>query len=110
MIGSFGFDDGSAADERDVVRVRSNLRSEDVRIYRLRMTPKHAQTLLREYAEEVNDLARTPRFYNTLTANWTNLVFDMVRVICPGVPWTPASSLSGICPYAYGLGATDTRI
>ena len=33
-----------AADERDVVRVRSNVRGEDVRIYRLRMTPTNAQT------------------------------------------------------------------
>ena len=32
-----------AADERDVVRVRSNVRGEDVRIYRLRMPPMYAQ-------------------------------------------------------------------
>jgi hypothetical protein len=35
-----------AADERDVVRVRSNVRGEDVRIYRLRMTPADAQMLI----------------------------------------------------------------
>jgi hypothetical protein len=75
-----------AADERDVVRVRSNIRGEDVRIYRLRMTPKNAQQLLHEYVDEANDLARKARFYNTLTANCTNLVFDMVRVIRPGMP------------------------
>jgi Domain of unknown function (DUF4105) len=51
-----------AADERDVVRVRSNIRGEDVRIYRLRMAPANAQLLLREYLDEANDLARTPRF------------------------------------------------
>ena len=34
-----------AADERDVVRVRSNIRGGDVRIYRLRMTPENAQLL-----------------------------------------------------------------
>ena len=38
-----------AADERDVVRVRSNIRGEDVRIYRLRMTPANARILLGEY-------------------------------------------------------------
>ena len=100
-----------AADERDVVRVRSNVRGEDVRIYRLRMTPKNAQILLREYAEEANDLARTPRFYNTLTANCTNLVFDMVRVIHPGVPMDARVLFTGYLPnYAYDLGATDTRV
>jgi hypothetical protein len=100
-----------AADERDVVRVRSNVRSEDVRIYRLRMTPANAQLLLREYVQEVNDLAREPRFYNTLTANCTNLVFNMVRVIHPGLPLDIRVLLSGYLPdYAYDLGATDTSV
>jgi hypothetical protein len=38
-----------AADERDIVRVRSKIRGEDVGIYRLKMTPGNAQRLLREY-------------------------------------------------------------
>jgi hypothetical protein len=100
-----------AADERDAVRVRSNVRGEDVRIYRLRMSPKNAQILLREYVEEANDLARTPRFYNTLTANCTNLVFDMVRVIHPGVPMDARVIFTGYLPnYAYDLGATNTSV
>jgi hypothetical protein len=100
-----------AGDERDVVRVRSNVRGEDVRIYRLRMTPANARVLLREYVAEANDLAREPRFYNTLTANCTNLVFDMVRVIHPGLPLDIRVLLSGYLPnYAYDLGATDTSV
>jgi hypothetical protein len=100
-----------AADERDVVRVRSNVRGEDVRIYRLRMTPENGQVLLREYVDEVNDLAQAPRFYNTLTANCTNLVFDMVRVIHPGLPMDARVLFSGYLPnYAYDLGATDTSM
>lgn len=100
-----------AADERDVVRVRSNIRSEDVRIYRLRMTPANARVLLGKYAETANDLARAPRFYNTLTSNCTTLVFDMVRVIHPGVPMDARVLLSGYLPnYAYDLGATDTSV
>ena len=100
-----------ASDERDVVRVRSNVRGEDVRIYRLRMPPANARVLLREYVEEANDLARQPRFYNTLTANCTNLVFDMVRVIHPGLPLDIRVLLSGYLPnYAYDLGATDTSV
>ena len=51
-----------AADEHDVVRVRSNMRGEDVRIYRLRMPPAYAQALLREYVADANDLARHPAF------------------------------------------------
>ncbi len=100
-----------AADERDVVRVRSNIRGEDVRIYRLRMTPANARVLMREYVDTANDLARTPRFYNTLTSNCTTLVFGMVRVIHPGVPLDARVLLSGYLPnYAYDLGATDTSV
>src|ERR1700760_2383277 len=38
-----------AADERDVVRVRSNVRGEDVQVYRMRMPPAAARLLLGEY-------------------------------------------------------------
>jgi Domain of unknown function (DUF4105) len=100
-----------AADERDVVRVRSNIRGEDVRVYRLRMTPENAQLLLREYLAEANELAATPRFYNTLTSNCTTLVFDMVGVIHPGLPLDPRVIFAGYLPnYAYAVGATDTSI
>jgi Domain of unknown function (DUF4105) len=100
-----------AADERDIVRVRSNVRGEDVRLYRLRMTPTNAQMLLREYVKEANDLARAPRFYDTLTSNCTTLVFKMVRVIHPGLPMDYRVLLSGYLPvYAYSLGATDTSM
>ena len=55
--------------------------------------------------------ARAPRFYNTLTANCTNLVFDMVRAIHPGVPIDARVLLAGYLPnYAYDLGATVTSM
>lgn len=100
-----------AAEERDVVRVRSNVRGEDVRIYRLRMPPADAQTLLREYVADANELARAPRWYNTLTGNCTTLVFGMIRVIRPGLPLDYRVLLSGYLPdYAYDLGAIDPSI
>lgn len=100
-----------AADERDVVRVRSNVRHEDVRLYRLRVTPGDAQRLLLVYLREANDLAREPQFYNTLTSNCTTLVFDIARVIHPGLPMDVRVILAGYLPnYAYDVGATDTSI
>jgi hypothetical protein len=100
-----------AADERDVVRLRSNIRGEDVRLYRLRMPPAEAQNLLVAYIEEANALARQPRFYNTATANCTTLVYDLVEKIHPGVHWDPRILISGYLPeYLYSLGALDTRI
>jgi len=100
-----------AADERDVVRLRSNVRGEDVRIYRMKVNPGNAQRLLRLYLEEANDLARTPRFYNTLTSNCTTLVFDLVKIVHPGLPHDGRIILSGYLPdYAYELGATNTHM
>lgn len=100
-----------AADERDVVRVRSNVRGEDVRIYRLRMPPTYAEGLLREYVADANDLARAPRWYNTLTGNCTTLVFGMIRAVRPGLHPDYRVLLSGYLPdYAYDLGAIDTSM
>lgn len=100
-----------AADERDIIRVRSNVRGEDIRIYRLRMPPEKANALLREYIMDANDLARRPRWYNTLTGNCTTLVFGMLRSIHPGLPLDYRVLLSGYLPnYAYDLGAIDTSM
>lgn len=100
-----------AADERDVVRLRSNVRGEDVRIYRMNVNRDSAQRLLRLYLEEANNLARTPRFYNTLTSNCTTLVFDMVKIMHPGLPLDARIILSGYLPnYAYDMGATNTHM
>jgi hypothetical protein len=100
-----------AADERDVIRVRSNIRGEDVRIYRLRMPAAEAQNLLRAYINEANGLAVSPRFYNTATANCTTLVYGLVEQIHPGLHWDPRILISGYLPeYVYSLGALDTRI
>ena len=75
------------------------------------MTPDQAQSLLREYIEEVNDLAYSPRFYNTLTSNCTTLAFELIRAVHPGLPLDARIVLAGYLPnYAYELGATDTSM
>jgi hypothetical protein len=75
-----------AADERDVVRVRSNLRGEDVQLYRLRATPERARRLLLEYVEDANHLSVTPEFYNSLTTNCTTTVVKLMRAVGASVP------------------------
>jgi hypothetical protein len=75
------------------------------------MTPENARLLFREYLEQANDLARAPRFYNTATSNCTTLVFDMVRMIHPGLPLDYRVILAGYLPdYAYAVGALDTDL
>ena len=100
-----------AADERDVVGVRSNMRGEDVQIYRLRATPAQARNLLLEYVAEANALARTPQFYNSITTNCTTTVARLMRVAGDKVPFDWRLIVNGYLPdYAYDHGAIDTSM
>lgn len=75
-----------AADERDIIRVRSNVRGEDVYLYRLQLSRETLRALLVGYAGEARKLEQAPAFYNTLTSNCTTIVFDLARAINPGLP------------------------
>ena len=59
------------ADERDVIRLRTNYRGEDVYLYRLQVDPAVARALLLDYVETLNHLAEQPEFYNALGDNCT---------------------------------------
>ncbi|MER8900782.1 DUF4105 domain-containing protein [Mesorhizobium sp. M0772] len=100
-----------AADERDVVGVRSNVRGEDVQIYRLRASPDAARALLLEYVSDANALAATPAFYNSITTNCTTTIVKMMRAVGDAVPLDWRLIVNGYLPeYAYDRGALDTRL
>ena len=84
-----------AADERDIVRTRSNVRGEDVHLYRLRMQPDQLRALLLGYIDSAAELRRAPRFYNTLTSNCTTIIFELARRISPTLPLDYRLLLSG---------------
>ena len=67
-----------AADERDVVRLRTNIRGEDVYLYRLRTTQRAAKVLLLDYFDAMNELSRKPRWYNALLTNCTTAIRQRV--------------------------------
>jgi hypothetical protein len=61
-----------AADERDVIRLRTNYRAgEDVFLYRTTVTPEHGRALLLAYLDRLNRLHERPEFYNQITDNCT---------------------------------------
>ena len=62
------------ADERDVVRLRTNVRGEDVYVYRLDAPPADARVLLLRYLQEINELRARPQWYNALTENCTTAI------------------------------------
>lgn len=87
-----------AADERDVLRVRTNVRGEDVYLYRVAMPPEAMRSLFLAYLDQSTTLAAHPRFYSTLTANCTTIVFDMARRIVGGLPLDWRLLASGYLP------------
>ena len=97
-----------AADERDVVGVRSNVRGEDVQLYRLNVKPSDARALLLGYVADANALAETPRFYNSITTNCTTVIFKMMRAVGDVSPFDWRLIVNGYLPeYAYARGALD---
>ncbi|EHH10000.1 hypothetical protein MEA186_21259 [Mesorhizobium amorphae CCNWGS0123] len=100
-----------AADERDVVGVRSNVRGEDVQIYRLKASPDAGRALLLEYLSDANALSTTPEFYNSITTNCTTTIVKMMRAVGDAVPFDWRLIVNGYLPdYAYDRGALDTRV
>lgn len=94
-----------AADERDVIRVRTNVRGEDDYLYRINMPKQAMRSLFLAYIDESNKLAITPRFYNTVTANCTTLVYHMMKQIVGYLPWNFRLLLTGYLPeYVYRIG------
>jgi hypothetical protein len=59
------------ADERDLVRLRTNFRNEDVYLYRPKTTKDMARKVFLDYLKEVNGLKEKPEWYNALASNCT---------------------------------------
>lgn len=99
-----------AADERDIVGLRTHARREDARLFRLSASAAQARDLLLAYMADINDLAAKPRWYNTLTTNCTTVVYHLVNSVSPGwkfsLPLDPRVLLSGYLPgYLQQIGA-----
>ncbi|WP_130804187.1 Lnb N-terminal periplasmic domain-containing protein [Acinetobacter ihumii] len=94
-----------AADEKDIVYTRSNVRKEQVYLFPIKMNNTQAKALFNEYLKTVDELQQQPRWYNTLTSNCTTLVFDMVQAINPNeLPKDYRLIVSGYLPnYLYDL-------
>jgi Domain of unknown function (DUF4105) len=67
------------ADERDLVRLRSNYRSgEDVYLLHTTAGPDWSRLLFLEYIRHANDLRQHPQWYNAATDNCTTNIFTQM--------------------------------
>ncbi|WP_343312601.1 DUF4105 domain-containing protein [Brucella sp. BE17] len=91
-----------AAEEEDIIYLRTNVRKEDVYRYRIDVSLAGAREMFLSYVEIGNELAAKPKFYNTLTTNCTTIIFNMARILDPGLPFDHRILLSGYLPgYLY---------
>ncbi len=99
-----------AADEDDIIRVRTNIRGEDDYLYRVQMPRPAMRSLFLGYVDQANELVAKPRFYNTITVNCTTLVYHMMKRIVGYLPFDYRVIFTGYLPeYVYRVGGLDKR-
>jgi uncharacterized protein DUF4105 len=74
------------ADERDVIRLRTNYRREDVYLYHTLASPAQARERFLEYIKAMNALRDHPRWYNEVTTNCTTSIRTQ-RSVKLRAPW-----------------------
>jgi hypothetical protein len=98
------------ADERDLIGVRTDVRHEQVYLYRLQLSRQSREALFLSYMKKVQDLSEHPEWYNTLSDNCTTGILS--RAQAPGharLNWRVI--LSGHVPeYAYQRGLLDSSV
>jgi hypothetical protein len=100
-------------DERDIVRVRTDHRGEEVFLYHICATPEQARRLFRIYLDRINELADRPEWYHLLKNNCTvNIVRNASRAAGGGrARFDYRYLLNGLIDrYVYGAGVVDTSL
>ena len=100
------------ADEKDLVRLRTEHRDADVYIYPTKASPQESRELFIDVMGRVNKLAEQPEFYHTLTNNCTTNIAKHVNRLKPEkVSYHPAVLLPGLSArYAYQKGLLDQSL
>lgn len=94
-----------AATERDIIKLRTDYRKDDVSLYAMTMTPEQRRMLFLSYVDLGNELAYKPRWYQTITTNCTTVIYKLARTVAPGIPMDWRILLSGYTQdYLYDLG------
>lgn len=94
-----------AADEEDIVKLRTTDRGEDVNLYPIALSPEKRRELFLNYLALGNDFAAHPRWYNTVTGNCASSVYRMVNDNIAPLPFDWRLLLTGGVPdYLNNLG------
>lgn len=98
------------ANERDVVKLRSNHRRNNVFLYPIRTTPDGLRAMFLGMVLRAEKLRHQPEFYNTFTNTCTTNLVEHVNAIVPGqIPFGPQILLPGYsAAFVYRLGLINT--
>ncbi|WP_196220577.1 DUF4105 domain-containing protein [Roseibium denhamense] len=97
-----------AATERDILKLRTDIRQERVRMDPVALSHAQMKDLFLSYVRLAQDLSDAPSFYNTLTANCTTVVFNLANSLWPEMPLDWRVILSGHVPdYLDRLGVLE---
>lgn len=99
------------ADERDVVRLRTNYRGEDVYLYRIRCSPALVRQVFLDYMKSVNSLKQNPEWYNALTSNCTSNIRGHTKAYAARSPWSWKLVFTGhVDEMVYENGSLDRSL
>jgi hypothetical protein len=101
------------ADERDVIKLRTNYRKDQVFLYPVKADKPGMQQLFLSMVERANKLYTEPEFYNTLTNTCTTNIVGHVNEIVTErrVPFSYKVLFPGYSDQlAYDLGLIDTTL
>ena len=102
------------ADERDVIRLRTNYRKdppEETHLYRINGDIADGRRMFLAYLNKINTLKDHPEFYNSLTTNCTTNIWLQSRVNPDHLPFSWKILISGHVPeYLYESGRLDTTL
>jgi hypothetical protein len=98
--------------ERDLVRVRTDHRDEELYLYHIRATPEAVQQLFRIYLDRINQLADKPEWYHLLSNNCTLNIIRYSRAAGGTHSRFEAKHLLNgfIDRYVYGRGLVNTHL
>lgn len=93
------------ATERDIVRLRTDHRGEEVRLFPINLTAQQRRDMFMSYVTLAQRLEQKPQFYNTISANCTTVVYGLARTLKSDLPLRSSLILSGRLPdYLQELG------
>ncbi|SLN34343.1 hypothetical protein ROA7450_01536 [Roseovarius albus] len=68
-----------ASVEQDIAGLRTNIREEDVQLYRTNIPPSAARGLFEQYVSYSNELAEEAKWYNSIFTNCTTVIYFLLE-------------------------------